>query len=165
MAKNVISLTQDFDLDQAIRNDVNAYAGTQSDLSRRICGSAQALSHKLAGFKGQFLRPQELVDLQLNTGSRNVMHAMSGMLGGVYIQLPDILIDDAISKADLEKKVMELTQRLAALFAAMQAATADGVIDDDEQKRLNAIAHEFETAIQEWLILNYRLHRAGDDDV
>lgn len=159
----IVSQTQDFDLDQAIRNDVNAYAGTQSDLSRKICGSSQALSHKLAGFKNQFLRPQELVDLQLNSGSRNTMHAMAGLLGGVYLQLPDVIIDDEISRADLEKKVMELTLKLAALFAEMQDATADGVIDADEQKRLNARAHEFETTMQEWLILNYKLHQPGDD--
>ena len=61
------------DLDEAIRADVAQFAGTRDELSRRVCGSAQALRHKLAGFKGQFLRPDELIDLMLHSGGRHTV--------------------------------------------------------------------------------------------
>ena len=77
------------DLDEAIRADVARFGGTRDELSRRVCGSAQALRHKLAGFKGQFLRPDELIDLMLHSGGRHTVASMAAAVGGVFLMLPE----------------------------------------------------------------------------
>lgn len=144
-------------LDEAIRADADAFYGTRAELSRRVCGSAQALQHKLAGFKGQFLRPDELVDLQLHSGSRAVVSTMAAMLGGVYLQLPPI--DVEIGGEELEQQLMLVTVRLGELFAEMTAAQADGVIDGMERAALDRRFRALREAIGTWLCLAYRLYR------
>lgn len=149
------------DLDEAIRADVARFAGTRDELSRRVCGSAQALRHKLAGFKGQFLRPDELIDLMLHSGGRHTVASMAAAVGGVFLMLPEVNAD--IDRAELEQKMAAVAVRLGALFAQMTQATADGQIDAGERLALDARAHDLQAAVQEWLLLSYRLYVVADD--
>lgn len=150
------------DLDDAIRADVAAFSGTKSELSRRVCGSSQALSHKMAGFKNQFLRPEELIDLQLHSDSRNTITAMAHALGGVYLQLPPLNPD--LDNAELELKLMAVSVRMGKLFSQMTQAQADGVIDENERRLLNQRAHDLQTAVQEWLVLSFYLYRENQHE-
>lgn len=75
-------------LTSAIKADAAAFSGRQTDLSRAVCGSNQGLRHKIANFRGQALRPEELVVLQQASGGRHTVQEMARLLGGVFVPLP-----------------------------------------------------------------------------
>ncbi|BAK75408.1 hypothetical protein NH8B_0573 [Pseudogulbenkiania sp. NH8B] len=147
-------------LNDAIRSDVEQWPGTQESLSRDVCGSAQGLRHKLAGYKGSTLRPEELVMIQLMTGGRHFVTAMARELGGVYLQLPPL--GDELDNGDLLAECQEITARLSELFAELAKSIAnDGVIDAGERGRCDARAHALREQVVRYLALSYRVY--GDE--
>lgn len=143
-------------IDEAIGADVRAYAGSGEELSRRVFGSPSALRHKLARYKGQYFKPEDLVMLMLITGSRETVKAIAHNLDGVFLQLPPI--DADIGQEELEQQCMALTMRLGELFAEMTKSLEDGVIEGHERLALEAKAHEVRAAISSWLQLSYRVY-------
>jgi len=143
-------------LNDAIRSDVEQWPGTQESLSRDVCGSAQGLRHKLAGYKGSTLRPEELVMIQLMTGGRHFVTAMARELGGVYLQLPPL--SEELDNGDLLAECHAVSLRLAELFGELASATADGVIKPDERARCDARAHALREQVMRYLALSYRVY-------
>lgn len=144
-------------LNDAIRNDVEQWPGTQESLSRDVCGSAQGLRHKLAGYKGSTLRPEELVMIQLMTGGRHFVTAMARELGGVYLQLPPL--SDELDNGDLVAECQAVSMKLAELFAELAGSIAnDGVIDAGERARCNDRAHALREQVMRYLSLSYRVY-------
>lgn len=143
-------------LNDAIRNDVEQWPGTQESLSRDVCGSAQGLRHKLAGYKGSTLRPEELVMIQLMTGGRHFVTAMARELGGVYLQLPPVA--EELDNADLLAECQAVSLKLAELFAELAKSASDGVIDAGERDRCDARAHALREQVMRYLALSYRVY-------
>lgn len=130
-------------LSHAIKADVAAFAGTQVDLSREVCGSNQGLRHKIANVKGQALHPAELVRLQQVSGSRHVIQEMARTLGGVFVSLP--------SEIDADSSSSSICIALGDLHRAMRDAQADGVISDNERVDLENKAQWTISAMLSWL--------------
>ena len=86
---------------------------------------------------------------------------MAAAVGGVFLMLPEVNAD--IDRAELEQKMAAVAVRLGALFAQMTQATAGGQIDAGERLALDARAHDLQAAVQEWLLLSYRLYGVADD--
>nr|WP_294864369.1 phage regulatory CII family protein [uncultured Pseudogulbenkiania sp.] len=144
-------------LNDAIRSDVEQWPGTQESLSRDVCGSAQGLRHKLAGYKGSTLRPEELVMIQLMTGGRHFVTAMARELGGMYLQLPSVAED--LDNGDLVAECQAVSMKLAELFSELAGSIAnDGVIDAGERVRCNERAHALREQVMRYLALSYRVY-------
>ena len=148
----------DLSIDEAICKDIVAFSGTEAELSMRVCGSKQALSHKKAHYRNTHFTPTELVDLMLNSGSRHTMHAMARFLGGVFLELPENTLDLPDSQEELQKRMMEVMARLGELFDCMRAAQQDGVIDSIERKDILQLEHEVRTTMAEWIQLSFRAY-------
>lgn len=143
-------------LQDAIGSDVRAYAGSQEELSRRVCGSATGLRYKLAHYKQMHFRPEELVMLQLLAGSRHTVGAMAAELGGVFLQLPPV--DETLANGDLESELSAVQERLADLLREMREAKRDGEIDSGERRRLDARGHEVIAQLTRYLALSYQVY-------
>lgn len=143
-------------LQDAIGADVRAYAGSQEELSRRVCGSATGLRYKLAHYKQMHFRPEELVMLQLLTGSCATISAMAAELGGVFLQLPPV--DETLDNGDLEDELGKVQERLADLLREMREAKQDGEIDRSERRKLDRRGHEVNAQLMRYLALSYRVY-------
>lgn len=144
-------------LQDAIRADVDQWAGRQEELSRMVCGSAQGLRHKLVEFKGSKFSPEELLMLQLASGGRHTVTAMARELGGMYLQLPPV--DEEMDPTDLVRECQAVTQRQADLFAEIAESIArDGQITADERKAIEAREHALREQVARYLQLSFRLY-------
>ncbi len=148
----------DLSIDEAICKDISAFAGTEAELSMRVCGSKQALSHKKAHYRNTSFTPNELVDLMLHSGSRHTMHAMAMLLGGVFLELPENVLDLPESQEELQKRMMEVMGHLGDLFDCMRDAQKDNVIDRWEKQELLAFEQKVRTAMAEWIQLSFRMY-------
>jgi len=142
----------------ALGADARQYSGTQEELSRRACGSATGLRYKLAGVRGMYFHPEEVVMVQLLSGGRNTINAMAAELGGVYLQLPDV--DAVLDGSDLEEEVERLQETIGELFREMREAKRDKVIDPEEKRALDRRGHHVVTQIKRYLALSYRIYGA-----
>ena len=145
----------DLSIDEAICKDIVAFSGTEAELSMRVCGSKQALSHKKAHYRNTSFTPNELVDLMLHSGSRHTMHAMARFLGGVFLELPENVLDLPESQEELQKRMMEVMGHLGDLFDCMREAQKDNVIDQWEKQELLAFEQKVRTAMAEWVQLSF----------
>ena len=150
--------TMDLSIDEAIFKDIAAFAGTEAELSVRVCGSKQGLSHKKAHVRKTHFTPQELIALMLNSGSRHIMHTMAAILGGVFLELPDNELDIPQNQEDLQKRMMEMMGRLGDLCDCMRKAQEDNVIDQIERKELLNLEHSVRTAMAEWIQLSFLMY-------
>lgn len=149
-------------LQDAIRADVDQWAGRQEELSRVVCGSAQGLRHKLVGFKGAKFSPEELLMLQLATGGRHTVTAMARELDGVFLQLPPV--GEELDPADLAGECQAVTVRLAEMFAEIGKSIAhDGQINTDEREAIEARAHALREQVVRYLQLSFRLYAPRDE--
>ena len=144
----------------AVRADCRMWKGTQESLSRDVCGSAQGLRHKLAGYKGSILSVEDAQSVMLLTGGRHTITEMARELGGMYLQL----VSEEVDNADLISECYKIQQRMADLFDALSKSVGnDGVIDELEQHQIDDKACELREQVMQYLVLNYRVF--GNDKV
>ena len=150
--------TMDLSIDEAIFKDIAAFSGSEAELSVRVCGSKQGLSHKKAQVRKTHFKPQELIDLMLNSGSRHIMHTMAAILGGVFLELPENELDIPQNQEDLQKRMMEVMGRLGDLCDCMRKAQEDKVIDQWERKDILMFEQQVRTAMTEWILMSFRAY-------
>ncbi|ERE07201.1 phage regulatory CII family protein [Pseudogulbenkiania ferrooxidans] len=151
----------DFSLDDAIREDVARWPHSQESLSRVVCGSAQGLRHKLVHFKGQHLRPEELVMLQLSSGGRHTVSAMARELGGAFLMLPPTEV--CLDNQDLLVEANKIHAALGTLLTQMnEFIQNDGQIDEGEKAKLDAQGHAAYVQILRFLSLTYRVYGTAE---
>lgn len=150
--------TMDLSIDEAIFKDIAAFSGTEAELSVRVCGSKQALSHKKAHVRNTSFTPNELIALMLNTGSRHIMHTMAALLGGVFLELPENELRIPQNQEDLQKRMMEVMGRLGDLCDCMREAQKDNVIDQVARRELLNLEHSVRTAMAEWIQLSFLMY-------
>lgn len=109
----------------------------------------------MVGYKNSFLRPEELIQLQLISGGRNTIQEMARLLGGVFVWLPtpDMplhnLPDDAL---------MDMTATLSILFAEVQNAKSDGKICFNDKCLIEKRVNEFIATILVWIQILFVAH-------
>lgn len=86
----------------------------------------------------------DAVLVQLLTGDKRVTHAMARLMGGVFVELPRVhgFADQAL--LDL---VAGWMKEQGELFAAFQAAYADGALDARDMKKLQREAYDVLQAV------------------
>lgn len=136
------------DLDTAIRADILAFNGSQTELSQQVCGSQQGLRHKVAHFRGANLHPDELLRLQQVSGSAHTIQEMARAFGGVFFRLPE--------NVSLEQVNTNLYIELGELHHAMQTACANGVITIKERVLLERKAQWTVAALFAWLMAHFQ---------
>lgn len=139
----------------ALHADCKRWPGTQESLSRDVCGSAQALRHKLSGYKGSVLSVHDALTVMQLTGGRETIQAMARELGGVYIQLPQM--DAIVDNTDLLSAGRDITVAMGDFFAAEQTALADERLDVGEQKILQRKVHKVTQRLVRYLALVVRV--------
>lgn len=154
----------DLSIDEAVARDIAQFAGNESELSVRVCGSKQALSHKKAGFRGSYFSVQEVAEIQLHSGSRHAMHAMARLLGGVFLDLPSCEVDMPEDRNALMGRMAAVSIRLGRLFDRMDMAQEDGVIDALERSDILKMEQEVRTGMAEWIQLSFMLHPEKEQD-
>ncbi|MGC0151024.1 phage regulatory CII family protein [Chromobacterium vaccinii] len=148
-------------MENAIRRDAGMWSGSLEELGRLVCGSTQGLKHKLAHFRGQYLRPEELVTLQLATGGRNAVSEMARQLGGVFLMMPPAAIE--LDNQDLLLQVNHMHAELGRLLESMnEYVRNDGVIDGAEKQTLDRQGHEVHVQILKFLALTYRVYGTAE---
>ncbi|WP_158677685.1 phage regulatory CII family protein [Chromobacterium vaccinii] len=144
-------------MENAIRRDAGMWNGSLEDLGQLVCGSRQGLKHKLQHFRGQYLRPEELVTLQQATGGRHVVSEMARQLGGVFLMMPPPAVD--LDNQDLLLQVNHMHAELGRLLETMnEFVRNDGVIDGNEKWALDQQGHEVYAQILRFLALTYRVY-------
>lgn len=149
-------------LTDALHADCKRWPGTQESLSRDVCGSAQGLRHKIAGYKGSVLGLHEALTVMQLTGGRATVCEFARELGGVFVQLPQV--DVVLDNTDLMSASHEVTVALGALFAEMQQALVDERIESHEREQLERLAHRINEKVVQWLQLSLRVFAVPEDN-
>ncbi|OHX10485.1 hypothetical protein BI347_22170 [Chromobacterium sphagni] len=144
-------------MDAALQKDAEQWRSGHEELSRAVCGSGQGLRHKLSHFKGQFLRPHEIMLLQLATGGRHFVSELARQLGGVFLMMPPAAVE--LDNQDLLLQVNHMHAELGRLLESMnEFVRNDGVIDGNEKWALDQQGHEVYAQILRFLSLTYRVY-------
>ncbi len=148
----------DLTLEEALAKDIAAFAGTKGELSVRVCGSKQGLAHKQAHFRGSYFSAEEVVNIQMNSGSRHSMHAQAQLLGGVFLDLPSCELPFPEDRESLMKRMRQIHIEMGQLFDCVDEATEDGRIDAREMVLIDAYEQKLITAVAGYKQLLYLSH-------
>ncbi|XZG69257.1 phage regulatory CII family protein [Chitinibacteraceae bacterium HSL-7] len=142
---------------EAAQRDAKAWRGTQESLSFSLFGSPAGLRHKLVGFRNSVLSLEDAQQLMLVTGGRHTIAAQARELGGVFLQLPELVAE--LDNADLLGEFQRVIDRVGALTRALNEAVAnDGEIDAVEQKQLAELRHQLHEQVLRYLMLSVRVY-------
>ena len=118
----------------AARLVVRDYPGGAASLAPRIGKAACTLSHEVsANFKSAKLGLEDAVTISVLADDRRILNAFADELSCMVIPLPR-LDQEGCTLAAISAKA----QKFASYLQEVTAASADGVITDNEMQRVNA---------------------------
>jgi hypothetical protein len=125
-----------------------------------MCGamamSRDALENRIYERKGQGLMVDTALMMQSFSQTTMFAEAIATASGGTFVKLP---ADIECVNEELGKKWRALYIELGTLTSHFEASTADGVIDDREQKVLDAAEARVHRVLAELLALTRRVYR------
>jgi hypothetical protein len=135
---------------------IKAMSGGWGAMCGALAMSRDAVENRIYERKGQGLLVETALHMQSFSGTTLFAEAIATASGGVFVKLP---ADIECVNEELGKKWRALYIELGTLTANFEASTADGVIDDREQKVLDAAEARVHRVLSELLALTKRVYR------
>lgn len=128
-------------------------------LAVRMGISVNSLAHKVKPSNlNAHCSPEEMLQICEMTGDHGAVHALACRLGYVLLPMPELADGvDATFTVGLASAVQEFGQ----FISEVSANLADGVVTENELRRINKEAAEMIAAAQKLVILAENMHEAA----
>ena len=135
---------------------IKAMSGGWGAMCGALAMSRDAVENRIYERKGQGLLVETAMQMQSFSGTTLFAEAIATGSGGVFVKLPGEI--ECINE-EIDKKWRSLYIELGTLARNFEDSTADGVIDDREQKVLDAAEARVHRVLAELLALTRRVFR------
>jgi hypothetical protein len=135
---------------------IKAMSGGWGAMCGALAMKRDPLENRIYERKGQALLVETALLMQSFSGTTLFAEAVATASGGTFVKLPD---DIECVNEELGKKWRALYIELGTLTRHFEESTADGVIDDREQKVLDAAEARVHRVLAELLALTRRVYR------
>lgn len=135
---------------------IKAMSGGWGAMCGALAMTRDALENRLYERKGQGLLVETAMNMQSFSGTTLFAEAIATASGGTFVKLPD---DIECVNEEIGKKWRTLYVEFGTLARHYEEATADGVIDDREQKVLDADEARAHRVLSELMALTRRVFR------
>lgn len=135
---------------------IKAMSGGWGAMCGALAMTRDAVENRIYERKGQGLLVETAMNMQSFSGTTLFAEAIATASGGTFVKLP---VDIECVNEELGKKWRTLYIELGTLTSHFEASTADGVIDDREQKVLDAAEARVHRVLAELLALTRRVYR------
>lgn len=122
----------------ALLDMVNGFPGRRAAIAAMLGVDDTHLKNQLYQQKGMSVPTERALLIQEFTGRTDFAAAVAHQSGGVFVKLPA----DDLTDGDINEMFVECTRALGDLVREFQAATADGVVDKRELRRMEAVKSE-----------------------
>ncbi|EPC5388249.1 YmfL family putative regulatory protein [Serratia proteamaculans] len=153
--------TQD-DISDAIHKLITQFPGKYSAMAQQldpVSGTENALRNRVRQVSGQVVPLGMAVEMESISGRSDITEAMCKHAGGVFVKLPEI---EQMGNEELLYKFNELMAAMGVFAKAHNEFTADGVLDNDESKKLLAKGYRVQTLVSEIYAVTVLMFGKGD---
>lgn len=150
------------DISDAIHKLITQFPGKYSAMAKEldpVAGTENALRNRVRQVSGQVVPLGMAVEMESISGRSDITEAMCKHAGGVFVKLPEI------EQADNEELLIKFNELMSALglFAkAHNEFTADGVLDNDESRKLKAKGYRVQSLVAEIYAVTVMMFGEGD---
>lgn len=124
-----------------------------------ICGalgmSRDSLENRIYERKGQDLNVQTALQMQSFSQTTMFAEAICAISGGTFVKLPCV---DHIGNEEISDKFHEMYEELGLLSQEFREDTKDGVIDQREKERINALVDKIHKTMDEFRALTFKVY-------
>lgn len=138
----------------ALLQMIRLIEGGMSKAADHLGYTRDALSNRIYERKGQQLPYDDILELQMLSGSALYAEAFAADSGGVFIKLPDVGGDNE----DLLAKFQQLYGYLGELSRTHHDFTLDGEIDKKEKKVLDGLTDKIQRTLIELMAITYQIY-------
>lgn len=132
-------------IDRAIYDTVHATAGGAKVVADRMQMRHQVLINKVGlNTPDHHLNIAELVRLMRVTQDTRILDALAGEFGGQFVPVP---VSDAGGDPNLVRDLARISAEFGELMGEIAKDLSDGVLSDNELRRVEQEAHELRTAL------------------
>lgn len=153
--------TQD-DISEAIHKLITLFPGKYSAMAQQldpVAGTENALRNRVRQVSGQVVPLGMAVEMESISGRSDITEAMCKRAGGVFVKLPEI---EQVDNEELLVKFNELMSALGLFAKAHNEFTSDGVLDNEESKKLEAKGYRIQSLVAEIHAVTVMMFGKGD---